>query len=76
MERFDAQAHTEGQRVCWEDVVVPPESLKLIRCPLIAPFSDTEIVFFRFGHPKACYKGEMWNTPYTPGGVAIYDIKK
>ena len=50
------------------------EHLKLIRCPLITPISETEIVFLRFGHPENVSKQSRWMTPYTPGGVAIYNI--
>ena len=74
IERMDAQAYIEGQSVQWEMVEMPPEHLKLIRCPLIAPISDTEIAFLRFGHPLNVRKQDRWMTPYTPGGVAIYDV--
>ena len=40
----------------------------------MAPISDTEICFLRFGHPENVRKQDRWMTPYTPGGVAIYDV--
>ena len=51
IERLDVEAHIEGQSVEWEGVVIPPEQLMLIKCPLMAPISDTEIAFLRFGLP-------------------------
>ena len=52
----------------------PETIMKLIRCPLIAPISDTEIAFLRFGHPESVPKEDRWMTPYTPGGVEIYNV--
>ena len=56
IERMDAQAFVEGQSVQWEMVKMPPESLKLIKCPLITPISEKEIAFLRFGHPESISK--------------------
>ena len=39
----------------------------------MAPISDTEICFLRFGHPEGVIKMEGMTT-YTPGGVAIYNV--
>ena len=71
------KAHTAGDASAqWEEVVVPPEQQKLIRCPLMAPVSDTEIAFLRFGHPPNIGQipGEI--TPLSPGGVVIYNVVK
>ena len=42
----------------------------------MAPISDTEIAFLRFGHPESIIQipGEM--SPQSPGGVVIYDVVK
>ena len=43
----------------------------------MAPISETEIVFLRFGHPEKAYKDRGVIKPYTtPSGVAIYDVEK
>ena len=52
----------------------PEYILKLIRCSILAPISDTEIAFLRFGHPLSVAKEDHWMTPYTPGGVEIYNV--
>lgn len=45
-----------------------------MKCPLMAPISDTEIAFLRFGHPEniRTIPGEV--TPQSPGGVVVYDV--
>ena len=42
----------------------------------MAPISDTEIVFLRFGHPEKAFKDRGVIKPYTtPSGVAIFDTE-
>ena len=40
----------------------------------MAPISDTEICFLRFGHPEGINKHRRFMTTYTPGSVAIYNV--
>ena len=42
----------------------------------MAPISDTEIAFLRFSHPQNVQYTRDAITPYTPGGVAIYNVVK
>ena len=41
----------------------------------MAPISDNEIAFFRFGHPPSVNINYGAIIPETPGGVAIYNIE-
>ena len=42
----------------------------------MAPISDTEIVFLRFGHPEKAYKDRGVIKPHMPSGVAIFDVEE
>lgn len=50
IEKFDIQAHIAGQTVEWENIKLRDEQMKLIKCPLMAPISNNEIAFLRFGY--------------------------
>ena len=74
IERLDVQAHIEGEAVQWEVIEMDLNERNLIWCPLMAPISDTEIAFLRFGQDCYTQKVPGVMTPLTVGGVAVYDV--